>query len=292
MAIEQKSISSRIFDIFNYCFLALVTITALYPMWYALVASFSDYTLLTTQSKFGLWFIGFNTDAYRAVFKDPMILRGYGNTLLYVGVGLIVQMLMTVNGAYILSRRSFMWRKPLTIFVMVTMFFSGGLIPTFLVVKGLGLYDSMWALILPNVINTWNMLIMRNSFEAIPESLVESARIDGADDMCILFRIILPMSTAILAVITLYYLVAGWNAWMPASIYIQQRERFPLQLILREILIINQLDLEVTANSDVTSVEDTIKYAAIMVATVPVLCVYPFLQKYFVKGIMVGAVKE
>jgi putative aldouronate transport system permease protein len=262
-------------------------------MWYILVASFSDYTLLNAVKGLVVIPVHFNLSAYTAVFRDPMILRSYLNTLGYVCLGIVINMIMTANGAYILSRKKFFWHKFLSFMVIFTMFFQGGLIPSFLLVRSLRLYNTIWAVLLPLAINTWNMLIMRNSFEAIPESIVESAKIDGANDLTILIRIILPMSKAILAVIFLYYLVARWNGWYEYMIYIQKRERFPLQLILREILIANQMDTSgALSYGDTYDIQEVIKYAAIVIATIPVLVIYPVLQKFFVKGIMVGAVKE
>lgn len=291
--VEKRSTASKCFDIFNVVLLGLLTLLTLYPMYYILVCSVSDYTMLNAQEGLVLFPVHFNLTAYKAVFRDPMILPSYGNTLLYVSVGTTLQMLMTINGAYILSRRgSFILAKPLNLMIVVTMFFTGGLIPTYMVVRDLSLLDSMWALILPYAINTWNLILMRNSFEAVPEALLESAKIDGANDFQTLMRIVLPVSLPILAVICLYYLVENWNAWFPASIYLQNRERYPLQLILREILIVSVMDTsDAGSYGEVSDLQEIIKYAAIVVATAPVLCVYPFLQKYFVKGVMVGAVK-
>lgn len=291
--VEKRSVSGKCFDGFNVLLMGLLMLGMLYPLYYIVICSFSDYTLLSARDGLVFWPVQPTLTAYRAVFRDPMILPSYGNTLLYVSVGTAVQMAMTINGAYILSRRqSFLLAKPLNLMIVITMFFSGGLIPTYMVVSGLGLLDSMWALILPYAITTWNLILMRNSFEAVPEALLESARIDGANEFQTLVRIVLPVSLPILAVITLYYLVGNWNAWFPASIYIQDRSRYPLQLILREILIVSVMDTsDAGSYGEVGDLQEIIKYAAIVIATVPILCVYPFLQKYFVKGIMVGAVK-
>lgn len=188
--------------------------------------------------------------------------------------------------AYPLSRKTFGARNFFMMMITFTMMFSGGLIPRFLVVKDVGLYDSIWSLILPVVINTTNLIIMRTAFAAIPESLEESAKIDGANDLIIYVRIIMPLAKATLAVLALYYGVAYWNSWFTASIYLRSRDKFPLQLILREILIANENE-----NTDNELMSESIKYAAIIVSTVPILCAYPFLQRYFVKGVMIGAVK-
>jgi putative aldouronate transport system permease protein len=178
--------------------------------------------------------------------------------------------------------------------IVVTMFFQGGLIPTYLLVSNLGLVDTPWAMIIPGAINTWNLIIMRTSFQAVPASLEESAKIDGANEWTIMWRIILPLSIPVMAVMVLFYAVGHWNAWFNAMIYLRDRNLYPLQLILREILITNSTDSMMTNASGVDKmpISETIKYATIMVATIPILVLYPFLQKYFVKGVMIGALKE
>jgi putative aldouronate transport system permease protein len=200
---------------------------------------------------------------------------------------------MTALGAYVLSRRNVMWNKVFIFVIVLTMFFNGGLVPLYLTVKGVGLIDSLWAPVIPFAISTFNLIIMRTAFMSVPDSLEESAKIDGANHFTILFKIILPLSMPVIAVMTLYYAVEKWNGWFYSSIFIKDRELFPLQLILREILIANQTD-SMSAGADMGDrfqIGETIKYATIMVATVPILCVYPFVQKYFVKGVMVGALK-
>jgi len=229
------------------------------------------------------------------VFENPMILAGYGNTLFIVSVGLVINLLMTSLGAYFLSRKGMYWKKAITVFIVFTMFMGGGLIPFYLTVKGLKLTDTLWSVIIPYSINTFNMILMRTSFEAIPESLEEAAKMDGANDFDVLFKVIIPLSMPVIAVMILYYGVEHWNSWFPAMIFMRKRELYPLQLILREILIENKTDEMM--NSAGVNIEDfltatlTVKYATTMVATVPILCVYPFLQKYFTKGVMIGAVK-
>ena len=266
----------------------------LYPMWYVLVASFSDSNLLTQH--LGPLFkpLGFSVEAYRKVFKNPMILRGYMNTLFILVTGVTLDLTMTSLAAYVLSRKRLLLRKPMMMFITFTMFFSGGMIPFYLNLKDLHLTDSHWGLIIPFLINTYNMIILRTSFESIPDSLIEAAEIDGASQLTILIRIILPLSKAIMAVMVLYYGVGIWNAWFWASSIIRTREMYPLQVILREILMQNDVN-SMTAGTGVADQEAvgmTIKYATIIIATAPILCVYPFLQKHFTKGTMVGAVKE
>lgn len=197
--------------------------------------------------------------------------------------------------AYALSRKNIFWSAYIMIFIIITMYFSGGLIPTYLLVsQTLHLGNTYAALILPTAINTYNLIIMRTSFSSIPTSIEESAKLDGAGHWTILFRIVFPLSMPIIAVMILYYAVGHWNSWFPASIYIRERSKFPLQLILREILINNDtasMTMGESGASDQLSISESVKYAVIVFATVPILCVYPFLQKYFVKGVMVGAVK-
>jgi putative aldouronate transport system permease protein len=222
-----------------------------------------------------------------------MILKGYMNTLYIVVVGVVLNMVMTVLGAYFLSRKHVKWQKPIMLMILFTMFFSGGLVPFYLTVRSVGLENSHWALILPSLVNTFNLIITRTGFEAIPESLIESVEVDGGNHLVILTAICIPLIMPTIAVIVLYYAVDKWNAWFHASIFLNDRIKYPLQLVLREILISNDTSM-LTANVDVSdteSVSDTLKYAIIIVATLPVLCLYPFLQKYFVNGVMLGAVK-
>lgn len=290
---NRASVSRKIFIGINTLVLCAFSFICLYPVLYVLFASLSDANLLMVHRGF-LWApLDLNFGAYKAMAENPMILSGYGNTLFVVITSVIINIVMTSIGAYFLSRKGLMLRKAVMIYILITMYFSGGLIPLFLTVRNLGLYNSLWSLILPTAMNTFNLVIMRTSFEAIPDSLVEAALIDGAGHINILFRVILPLSKAIVAVMVLYYGVAHWNSWFNAMIYLQDRTKYPLQLVLQEILIQNDVS-SMTQGSSVTDaiqVAKTIKYAVIIVATVPVLCVYPFLQKYFAKGTMVGAVK-
>lgn len=290
----KRSRGEKIFSVFNYIFLTFIMLLCFYPVWYVLVASFSDSNLLMQHS--GLLFksLGFNVDAYVKVFQNPMILKGYANTLFILVVGVVFDIIMTSLGAYFLSRKNVMFKKPIMMLIMFTMFFSGGMIPFYLNLKDLHLTKTLWGLIIPFMISTYNMIILRTSFESLPDSLIEAAQIDGASHYRILARIVLPLSKAILAVMVLYYGVGIWNAWFWASAIIRDREQYPLQVILREILLQNDVGSMSTGVSaaDQEAVGMTIKYATIVVATVPILCVYPFLQRYFTKGVMIGAVKE
>lgn len=290
----RRSRGERILEVFNYIFLSVIMLACLYPVWYVMVASFSDSNLLTQHMGLLLKPPGLSFDAYKKVFQNPMIMKGYMNTLFILIVGVILDLIMTSLGAYFLSRKRVMFKKPIMMIIIFTMFFSGGMIPFYLNLKDLHLTGTRWGLIILFMINTYNMIILRTSFESIPDSLVEAAQIDGAGHITILAQVVPPLSKAILAVMMLYYGVSIWNSWFWASAIIRNREMYPLQIILREILMQNDVSSMTAGTSamDTESIGMTIKYATIMVATVPILCVYPFLQKYFTKGTMVGAVKE
>ena len=291
----MKPTKARIaFNIFNYTFLVLIACAMFYPMWYVICASFSNSTALTKYAGILLWPQEFSLAAYKMMFRNPMIMQGFINTLIIVVSATVLNVIFTSICAYVLSRKQVLWNGFFSKFIIFTMFFNGGMIPTYLVVTQiLHLNNSWWALILPGLISVYNMIIMRTSFSAIPDSLVESAQLDGASHWTILFRIILPLSKAVIAVMILYYAVSHWNAWFNASIYIKDRAKFPVQLILREILIANDTSNMAagTAASDQVEIGEVIKYATIVTTTVPILIVYPFLQKYFVGGVMIGAVK-
>lgn len=289
----KKTWGEKIFDVVNVLIMLLLVVICVYPILYVFFASLSDSDKLLAHSGLLLKPLGFNIDAYMKVFKNPDIIRGYGNTIFIVVVGVFLNVFITSLGAYVLSRKDAYFKGILMKLITFTMFFGGGLIPMYLTIKDLGLLNKIWALIIPGLISTYNLIIMRTSFMAIPDSLEESAKLDGANDFTILFRIILPLSKPVIAVMVLYYGVSHWNSWFSAMVYLRDRTLYPLQLILREILINNS-----TANMTGTAgigeaalIGESIKYATIMVATLPILAVYPFLQKYFVKGVMIGALK-
>ena len=294
MADIKYTKGENIFAVFNYLLLALVAFICLYPMLYVLLASFSENSLLMQHT--GLLFRpqGFSTAAYNKVFKNPMILLGYRNTLFLLIAGVLVSLIMTSIGAYFLSRKYVLFRNPIMMLIVFTMFFSGGMIPFYLNMRDFHLTNTHLGLIIPFAISTYNMIIMRTSFSTIPDSLTEAAIIDGAGHVQILVRIVLPLSKAIIAVMILYYGIGIWNAWFWASAILRRRELYPLQVVLREILLQNTAIASSAGldGVDQEAVAETIKYATIIVATVPVLCIYPFLQKYFARGVMIGAVKE
>lgn len=284
----KETRGERVFKIFNYTFLTLLALICLYPMWHVLMASFSDSNALMAHSGLLFWPINFSVDAYKRVLSNKNIWTGYANTIELLVLGVSWKMVLTTLGAYVLSRRDFMLRRPIMLAITFTMFFSGGTIPTYLNIEQLGLKGSIWGVIIPFSIDTYNMIILRTSFESMPESLLEAARIDGAGQLTCLTKIMLPLNKASLSVITLYYGVGMWNAWFWASQIMEDRTKMPIAVILRDILINSQMQ---QMDTGVTNLEG-IKYATIVVATVPILCVYPFIQKYFTQGVMIGAVKE
>jgi len=290
----RKSWGERTFDTVNVTFMLLISFVSVYPLVYVLLASLSDPTAVAAHRGMMFYPKGFTFDAYENVFKNPNILRSYMNTLIYVSAGTAINIFLTALGAYALSRRDVMWKNTIMFLIVFTMFFSGGIIPSYILVEKLGLMNTYFALLLPNAISAFNLIVMRTAFQGIPYSLDESARMDGATDWKILFRIVMPLSLPVIAVMVLFYGVSHWNSWFGAMIYLQDRSLFPMQLILREILISNDttsMTIDASA-ADVARIGQTIKYATIIIATLPVLMLYPFLQKYFVKGVMIGAIKE
>lgn len=289
----KRSVGEKLFDGFNYALLTLISICTLYPLVYVLFASLSDPTRYMQHTGI-LWKpLDMTWNAYWLVFDNPMITQGYLNTFIVVFGGLALNITLTAFGAYALSRRGLRYRKQLMLFIVFTMFFSGGLIPLYFTVKGLQLTNSLWALMIPQAISAFNLIIMRTAFEAVPDSLEESAKIDGANEFVILFRIMMPLCMPVIAVMLLYYGVSHWNSWFQAMIYLQDRSLYPLQLVLRELLLLNDAGSMASGASggEVAVIGETLKHATIIVATVPILFVYPFLQKYFVKGALIGAIK-
>lgn len=292
---QKKSVGEHCFDIINVLIMIGIAIITIYPIFYVAVCSISDGNQLIGARGLILWPKGFDLSAYKAVFSNPNIFSGYRTTLIVVVLGTTLSVLTTAIGAFLITRKDFAAKKVMSYMMVFTMYFTGGMIPTYLVVNNfLHLGDTLAALILPMMISVYNLIIMKANFESIPDSIEEAAKIDGANDIVILFRIILPLSLSVIAVMILFYGVSYWNSWFQAMMYMHDRNRYPLQLILREILISNDTSSMGTTSSaagDQYMIGESIKYATIIVATVPILCLYPFIQKYFVKGVMVGAVK-
>ena len=277
-------LGERIFYAADNALMILLCLLVLIPLVHVVAGSFSDGMSYMTHSGLLFWPLNPTLDAYNSVIHNQNIWTGYGNTLFIVVVGTTLDMLATLLAAYVLSRKDYMLKKFFNLMVVFSMYFSGGMIPFFLVVKEVGLYKSIWALIVPSLINVFNLVIVRTAMAGVPDSLEESAQLDGAGHLTILFRIIAPLILPSVAVVALYYAVSHWNSWFNAMLFIKDRKHYPLQLILREILILSDTDEDFTLS-------ETIQFATIVVATIPILCVYPFIQRYFVKGIMVGAVK-
>ncbi|GIO95725.1 MULTISPECIES: carbohydrate ABC transporter permease [Paenibacillus] len=293
MQIETRG--DRIFNVINYTILILVTIIVMYPLVFVLSASFSD-PQAVLRGEMLLWPKGVNLNSYVKIFQNKDIISGFTNTLVYTSLGTFINLTMTILAAYPLSRKDFVGRNAIMALLVFTMFFSGGLIPTYLLIKNLGMLNTLWVMIIPNAVSIWNIIIMRTFFQqSIPGELQEAATIDGCSNIKILTRIILPLSMPIIAVTILFYAVGHWNAFFNALLYLSDKDKFPLQLILREILIQGQTNdmVKMSTESAIKQQREVegIKYAVLVVANLPVLALYPFLQRYFVKGVMIGAIK-
>ncbi|MGI5900691.1 MAG: carbohydrate ABC transporter permease [Christensenellales bacterium] len=287
--------SQRAFAIFNYFLFVLLSVIMIYPFWDVLRISFSS-PMAVSSMEFQLFPKEWDMNGYQAVFNNRLVWSGYRNTLLRTLLGVAISMAAVVLTAYPLSRKDFVFRSGFTMFVVFTMFFSGGMIPTYLLVsKWLRLHNTIWALVLPGAISTYNMLICRNYFMSLPDSLIESARIDGASELRTLLSIVVPLSMPILMTLLLWTIVGHWNAWFDCLIYIQDPEKYVLQAVLRKIVIEFSPSYTDTSmmseRQNLSQYIEVIKCATIMVATLPIICIYPFLQKYFVKGILVGSLK-
>ena len=282
--------SDIILDVVVYVILILVLIATAYPMWYVVAASITTTSELMFNQGIFLWPKKMEISGYLNVFRDPLIVSGFLNTFEFLALSLPLNILLTVLCGYFMAGKTTMLKKPILGMILFTMFFSGGLIPSYLNIRSLGLYDTVWALVLPGALSVYNAIICKTAIEGIPESLSESAYIDGASEWKIMTRIIMPLIKPTLAVLVLYYGVSHWNAWFAASIYLRENEDMPIQNILRALLLQNKMS-EAAEGDMYNPYAESIKYAAIVVSTAPILCVYPFLQKYFVKGAMIGAVK-
>ncbi|MBP1975769.1 carbohydrate ABC transporter permease [Cohnella thailandensis] len=281
-----------VFDIVLYVLLFGIAASALYPFLYMIAVSLSG-TVPVLKGEVFLWPKDFNLNTYKAVFEKPEIGRAYLNTILYTALGTTIALLITAAGAYALSKRDMLFRRGFMVMVTITLFFSGGMIPTFLVVRSYHLLDTIWAMVLPGAISTWNLIVMRTFFSGMPQEVEESGKIDGLNDIGIFFRLVLPLSKAILATIGLFYGVAIWNNFFSALLYLRDADLFPLQVIVRNMVLQGAGGANGAANvgGDAMIVDESLKYATIIVTTVPILLVYPFLQKYFAKGALIGSVK-
>lgn len=289
----KRSKGEIAFSYFNYIFFILLCIVMVYPFWHVVMMSLSSVEATAKGGVF-LWPKGFNLDTYAKVFKDPSIWSGYFTTIVVTVVSTVLGTLFTATTAYPLSKKHLPFGNVMLLLVLFTMLFSGGMIPGYLLMKNLKLIDSRWALILPGLVSAYNVIIMKSFFQSIPESLEESAKIDGATEVTIFWKIILPLSKATIATIALFTAVGYWNDYFSTVLYINTKDKWALQAVLRYMLTntnqaMQSAGVTVTAATNVTAA--TIKSASVVVATVPILCVYPFVQKYFVKGVMIGGVK-
>lgn len=289
----KRSRAEIAFSVFNYIFFTLLCLVMVYPFWHVVMMSLSSVEATAKGGVF-LWPKGFNLDTYTKVFKDASIWSGYFTTILVTVVGTVLGTLFTATTAYPLSKKHLPFSGTLLLLVLFTMLFSGGMIPGYLLMKNLKLIDNRWALILPGLVSAYNVIIMKSFFQSIPESLEESAKIDGATEVTIFWKIILPLSKATIATIALFTAVGYWNDYFSTVLYINTKERWALQAVLRYMLTntnqaMQSAGVTVAAATNVTAA--TIKSASVVIATVPILCVYPFVQKYFVKGVMIGGVK-
>ena len=291
----KRSKEDIFFDIFNYAVLGIITVLVLYPLYFIVIASFSDPDAINT-GQVVFFPKGFNTLGYQRIFENTKIWRAYGNTIFYTFVGTAINIIMTMLFAYPLSRKDFSGRKFMTFFMMFTMYFQGGLMPTYLLMQKIGLYDTPWVMVLLPALNVFNVIIAKTNIQHnIPEELYEAASIDGCSHFKFFWQIVMPLSKSIMAVLVLYYGVAHWNEFMNGLVYLRDEGLYPLQLVLRGILVQNQASADMM--TDIESMleqqkaAELIKYGLIIVSALPVLVIYPFLQKYFAKGVMVGAVK-
>ncbi len=299
--VKSKAKGSRIFNFCNILFFALIMIVCILPVWHVLCASFSNASWVMNQRGL-IWYIkDFTLNGYQLVFNDNSIWTGYLNTFIYVIGTTVLGMFLTVMAAYALSRKDFIWANPLMLIISFTMLFSGGIVTLYiLVTQTLNMYDSRWALILPNCMSAFYLILVRTAMQNVPDSLEESAMLDGAGRFTILFQIMLPLIKATLATVILYYVIGNWNSWFNAMIYIRSEDKKPLQLILKELLVDTNsssnanVDISVLASGesgDAVLYKQLMKYCTIMVSTVPMFIFYPFIQKYFESGVMIGAIK-
>ena len=295
---NKRLSADKAFDITNLIIMILLFLLFAWPLWFVVIASFSNPSEVWRGNVIILP-KGFSLDSYKEILKYKEIWIGYRNTIFYTVLGTVINLFMTICMAYPLSRKKFMPKNILMVICMITMYFSGGLIPSYLVVKGLHMVDSIWAMMIPGCLSVYNMIIMRRYFvNSIPDSLEEAAILDGSNPIQYLLKVVLPLSKPVIAVIALYYMVGHWNDFFNALIYINDKDLLPLQTFLRNILVTNTVgNVSQTQNLNPEALQkkiylaQTIKYSAIIVSTLPVLCIYPFVQKYFVKGVMIGAIK-
>ncbi|OME79030.1 sugar ABC transporter permease [Paenibacillus sp. FSL A5-0031] len=296
----KESGRDKVFLICNYIYVFLAFIVVAYPVIYMISASISD-PKLVGSGEMWLWPKGITFEGYQRVFQNSSIWTGYGNTILYTVVGTSINLFVTLPAAYALSRKDFMGRNFFMGMFLVTMFFGGGLVPSYLLIKELGMVNTIWAIVIPSAASIWNIIVARTFFQSsIPKELQEAAQIDGCTNLRLFVKIILPLSMPIIAVMALFYGVGNWNSYFSALIYLNDAAKYPLQLVLRQILVLQEMSAQgggvidassASALNNKAEIAALVKYAVIIVATAPIIAVYPFLQRYFVQGVMIGSVK-
>ena len=291
----QSGLNDKIFDTIVFVLMFIILLICLYPLYFIIIASISDPNLVSA-GKVLFFPRGVTFDGYERIFHYRKIWSGYQNTILYTTLGTAINVIITVSAGFALSRKSLVGRKAILLLFVFTMFFNGGMIPTYMVVDSLGLINSIWAMVLPNALQVWNLMIARSFFEStIPEDLRSAAFIDGAGNLRFFFQIVMPLSKAIVSVMVLFYAISHWNAFFNAFIYLESDKLYPLQVVLRDILVSNQPDPamidDLATLIEKQKVAEMLKYGLIVVASLPVLLLYPFVQRYFVTGVMVGSIK-
>ena len=288
-----------VYDTVIFIILTIIFLLVAYPLYFVIISSFSD-PVAVAGGKVVLYPVGFTLDGYKEVFKTSTVVRGFLNSLFYTAVGVAVNLAVTIPTSYALSRKDFPLNRPITLFYIVTMFVGGGMMPTYLVVRDTGLLNSMWALILPGALGVYNMIVARTFFTTnIPGELMEAAKLDGCGNTKFFLYIVLPLSGAITAILFLYYGVGHWNSYFSALLYISDRKKWPLQMELRNILLQNSVNMssrvlteqELAEKERLEALKEMMKYSLIIISSIPVLVIYPFVQKHFVKGVMIGSVK-
>ena len=290
--VQQRSILKfNIFTFLKYLFLMFILLVIIIPILHVFSVSLSS-NIKIMNNEVTIYPKEINFNAYKFVLTDKNVLNAYKNTFIYVIVGTLLSLSVTTAGAYSLSKKRLFFQKGWMIVIIITMFFSGGMIPAFLNVKKLGLYDTMWAVVLPSLVSSWNLIVMKSFFVAFPEEIEESGKIDGLNDLGVFYYLVLPVSKASLSSIGLFYAVGLWNSYFTPFLYLESKARFPLQIVLRSMLVSGtSLNAITLSGGDTAMVPETLKYATVMVSIIPIMAVYPFIQKYFVKGVMVGSIK-
>lgn len=295
----KRSKGDIVFDTILFVFLSIIFIAVAYPLYFIIISSFSS-PQAVSSGQVNFYPIGVTLEGYRAVFERSEVIRGFVNSIIYTTVGTLINLALTLPTAYALSRNDFSGRKFVTTFYMITMFVSGGMMPTYLVVKNMGMIDTIWSLILPGAVGVYNMIVARTFFKStIPDELLEAAKLDGCNDFRFFFSIVMPLSGAIVAIMVLYYGIGHWNSYFSALLYLSDENKFPLQLVLRSILVQNSAQLaqsnlpaqQMAEMERIRQRVELMKYSLIIISSLPVVIVYPFIQKYFVKGVMIGSVK-